>query len=84
MIKLLVISIIILGIALIYSVGAFIVYGIEFAAWQNYMPEFAKNDYEEDRKQAIATGLLWPIIIFDEDARKDLNNNYKKFGIMFK
>jgi len=84
MTKLLIISVIVLGIVSIYAVGAIIVYGIEFAYWQNYIPELANNDYEEDRELAIASGLLWPIIIFNEDARKNLDNSYKKFGIKFK
>lgn len=83
MLKLLIIVIIVI-IALIYLVGAVITYGIEFAYWQNIVPEYADEDYKQDRRVSIVMGILWPFMIFDSYVRSNFISSFKKSGMKFK
>jgi hypothetical protein len=70
-------------LSLIYLSGSVIVFGIEFAYWNNEYKRLGSSlrYYTRNRRVALVSGLFWPLLVNEHPT---LTEKYKSTGIKFK
>jgi len=67
-----------------YLIIAVLWYGVDFAAWQRSYPNIADTTKEEDRRDSLLKGILWPLSIPPTIIFIIFDGKVKFHGIKFK